>query len=82
MAGLLIVVLLIGLGFVGYQRIFQPSQPGSPTSAPAPQEGSEQAPAPPSAPIDLIRQPNQIRERVGNTLETESSRQVEQMEGL
>ncbi|NJL98090.1 MAG: hypothetical protein HC924_04335 [Synechococcaceae cyanobacterium SM2_3_2] len=85
MAGLLLVAMIIALGFLGYRQ-FLPSP--SPDLAPAntelrPEPGSpEVAPTVPSAPIDLIRQPNQIRETVGGTLETESSRQVEQLEGL
>ncbi len=85
MAGLLLVAVIIALGFLGYRQ-FLPSP--APDPAPANTElrsdpGSlEVSPTAPSAPVDLIRQPNQIRDTVGGTLETESSRQVEQLEGL
>lgn len=86
MAGLLLVLVIIALGYVGFQR-WMPSQPATHTSDPAsPSQVVEPAPpadlpATPSSTIERIRQPQQIRESLGGTLETESSRQVEQIEG-
>lgn len=82
MAGLLLVVLIIGLGFVGVRQFFPAQAPSPPITPEAAPDLPDSVPSPPTAPVELIRQPNQIRENLGGTLETQSSQQVEQLEGL
>ncbi len=84
MAGLLLVLVIIALGYVGFQRWMPPAtqapDPASPTQVAEPDPPAD-VPATPDTTIERIRQPQQIRESLGGTLETQSSRQVDQIEG-
>ncbi len=84
MAGLLLVLVIIALGYVGFQRWMPPETTTPDPVAPAQvAEPVTPAPAPtvPSTTMERIRQPQQLRESLGGTLETQSSRQVDQIEG-